>query len=379
MKHIAFVLLPNFSMLPFVSALDPLKQANRLSGQSLYRWSTYTLDGAAVESDCGIDVGADASLSDLKHADIVFVVSGRGVQTTTLDPALGHRLRALESRGAMIGALCTGAYVLAKLRMLDGYECTIHWESLRTFREMFPQLAASEVVFKIDRNRLTCAGGNSAFDMMLALISEEQGHDFARQIAEAGLHQHMRRNGEAQRPDMSYHLGTHNPKIIQAVELMREYIEEPVTCQQLAEMTHISMRQLERLFQRHLGSSPGLYYIRLRLQAARDLLRDTPLSILEVAIANGFASASHFSKCYLRHFGHTPSEERHQAQITGASHCRVQVFGKDEAVPVESRTLVASRDLSSCPRQPRKLQRPPAYPVRGPIQPADHVPAQAVG
>jgi transcriptional regulator GlxA family with amidase domain len=97
---------------------------------------------------------------------------------------------------------------------------------------------------------------------------------------------------------------------------MEEHLEEPLPRSDLARRTGLSTRQLERLFRKYLGRTPTRYYQELRLYRARTLLTQTSLSVLDVALACGFVSASHFSKCYREFFRCTPREER-QVPLSG--------------------------------------------------------------
>lgn len=309
-QKVAFVVLERFSMIALASAVDPLRLANRVLGRDLFEWTVYSLDGNPINSSNNIEISADAPLEDLNSADIVLIVTGVDVEKIPPSPLLRRKLRDLNSRGAILGSLCTGAYLLAKYSLLDGYRSTIHWKNLRSFREEFPDINISHDIFEIDRKRMTCAGGTAALDMMLMYIATHQSVPLAHEVAEIALHQQIRTGEETQRYDLESRLGINNRNVLAAVATMNEHIEDPLSCQQLAVKMNISSRQLERLFRRYFDATPGQYYLRLRLEAARDLLRRTNRPILDVAVACGFTSTSHFTKCYREHFGLTPTKER---------------------------------------------------------------------
>ncbi|WP_417668098.1 GlxA family transcriptional regulator [Roseibium sp.] len=313
-KRIAFVLLDRFSMIAFSSVIEPLRLANRLLGADEYVWSTYSLDGNPVRASNGVEVKADFSVKDLEDADVTLLCTGLDVELLPLDPDLGKRLRRLNAMGRTYGALCTGAYLLARYNLLDGRRCTIHWENLRSLKEEFPAIDVSQEIFTIDRNCITCAGGTASLDMMLRLIAIQHGTHLAHEIAETFLYQNIRAGESVQRHDAEARTGIYNAKILDAVRIMDLHIEDPLSCQQLAMTVNLSPRQLERLFRRHFNCTPGQYYLRLRLDTARDLLRRTGRPVLDVAIACGFASTSHFTKCYRERFGCTPTEERQSYQ-----------------------------------------------------------------
>ncbi len=193
--------------------------------------------------------------------------------------------------------------MLAEAGLLDGYKCTIHWENLPGFTEAFPELEATGGLFEIDRDRFTSAGGTTAIDMMLTLIASQHGPDLAAQVAEAILHSPIRHHSENQRMSLPARIGARHPKLVSIIEKMEGCLEDPLSPSVLAKQAGLSTRQLERLFRRYLDRSPKRYYLELRLKKARSLLLQTDLSVINVALACGFSSPSHFSKCYRSFYG----------------------------------------------------------------------------
>lgn len=313
-QSIAFVLMDRFSMNAFASVIEPLRIANRLLGRDHYVWTTYSLDGNSVVASNGCEVAVKKSIRELLDADITLLCTGIDVERLPLNPELGTKLRRLNAMGRTFGAICTGAYLLARYHLLDGRRCTIHWENLRSLREEFPDVEVTSDIFAIDRNCITCAGGLASLDMMLRLIAIQHGAYLAHEVAEVALYQNMRSGESAQRHDIEARTGISNAKILDAIRIMDLHIEDPLSCQQLAMTVNLSPRQLERLFRRHFNCTPGQYYLRLRLETARDLLRRTSRPVLDVALACGFASTSHFTKCYRERFLCTPTEERQSYQ-----------------------------------------------------------------
>jgi transcriptional regulator GlxA family with amidase domain len=309
-QRVALVLLDQFSMIAFTSTIEPIRIANRVLGRDFYDWKTYSLDGAPVTASNGCKLSVDGSVSELQDADITLICAGVDVERVSLPRDLGVTLRRLNARGRTYGAICTGSYVLARYHLLEGRRCTIHWENIRSFREEFPDIDISADLFAIDRNCITCAGGMAALDMMLRVIAIQHGAYLAHEVAEVALYQNMRSGESAQRHDLESRTGISNVKILDAIRIMDLHIEDPLSCQQLAMTVNLSPRQLERLFRRHFDCTPGQYYLKLRLETARDLLRRTNRAVLDVAIACGFASTSHFTKCYRERYGCTPTEER---------------------------------------------------------------------
>ena len=315
-QMIGFLLVPDFSMIAFTTAIEPLRVANRLAGKELYGWVVVSKDGNPVRASSGVVVGADMSTVEVQRAsaygrpiDMVIVCAGIYVERYRDDEVFGW-LRRMERVGADIGAVCTGAWILARVGLLNGYRCAIHWENLPGFVETFPEIEVNADLYEVDRNRYTCCGGTAAMDMILDLIRAQHGQDLATRVSEQFMVDRIRSGDDRQRLPTGLRLGVHNPKLVSAVELMEANLSEPLSQDELAQFIGLSRRQLERLFRKHLGRAPAQYYLELRLERARHLLYQSDLPIVDLSLACGFVSASHFSKCYREMYGKSPREER---------------------------------------------------------------------
>ncbi|MGF7160238.1 transcriptional regulator GlxA family with amidase domain [Rhodoligotrophos appendicifer] len=308
-QRFAFVLLPEFSMMPVTSAIEPLRLANRAAERQLYDWSMFSVDGQPVAASNGIVITAVGNLEAIGEHATVVVCGGIDIQKHT-DRRVINWIRKAARRGMDIGALCTASHVLAEAGILSGHRCTIHWENLPGFSEAFPDLDVTGSLFEIDRDRFSSAGGTSAIDMMLALIGKQHGPDLAAEVAENILHSPIRHQSEHQRMSLPARIGARHPKLVSIIDQMEQNLEEPLSPSILARQAGLSTRQLERLFRRYLERSPKRYYLELRLRKARSLLLQTDMSVINVALACGFSSPSHFSKCYRAFFSRTPYRER---------------------------------------------------------------------
>ncbi|NND83252.1 MAG: GlxA family transcriptional regulator [Gammaproteobacteria bacterium] len=304
-----FLLMPKYSMIAFSSAVEVLRMANRLSGDTLYEWPIYTLDGEPVPASNGVMLTPDAPIKEAAGLEILFVCSGVRV-ATVYSEQLRQVLHAFDKRGVNLGGICTGTYLLARAGLMDGYHCTIHWENIAGLRESSPEVLVSQELFEIDRNRYTASGGSAPLDMMLQLIKKQHSGQLAAQISEQFMCDRMRGEFDKQRVPLKLLIGSDQPKLIEAVELMESNLEELINLDDLGKLVGVSRRQLERLFKKYLGCVPRRYYLDLRLKKARQLLLQTASSISDIAIACGFVSASHFSKSYREMFGLSPREER---------------------------------------------------------------------
>ncbi len=317
-QSIALVLMPDFTMMPVTAAIEPLRLANRHADKQLYKWTLHSLDGQAVAASNGILTMVNGDLDAVPQDAAIIICGGLNIQRHT-DKRLLSWLRKTSRRGVDIGAVCTGAHVLAEAGLLDGYKCTIHWENLPGFTEAFPDIEVTGGLFEIDEDRFSSAGGTTALDLMLSLITSQHGPDMAAQVAENILHSPIRHHSENQRLSLPARIGARHPKLVSIIERMEENLEDPLSPSLLAKQAGLSTRQLERLFRRYLDRSPKRYYLELRLKKARSLLLQTDMSVINVALACGFSSPSHFSKCYRAYYGRTPYRERGVPAMAGAA------------------------------------------------------------
>lgn len=308
-KSHVFLLTEGMAMMLLAGAIEPLRSANRLLGREVYRWSLASLDGESVAMSNGIVLPAQPVETVMAQADILYVCGGVRIQSARERDYLSV-LRRAARQGIALGSLSTGAYLLARAGLLDGYRCTTHWESLPAFEEEFPHLNWTGKLFEIDRNRLTSCGGTAVIDMMLHLITQDHGSQLAAAIANQYHHERIRPRDHGQRVGDAVEM-LHAPASVRtAVKTMQNHIEDSLSVVQIAAAAGISVRQLERLFLQYLHTTPARYYIGLRLERARELLVYTDASIIEVAVQSGFSSTSHFSSWFRRSFGVKPSQLR---------------------------------------------------------------------
>lgn len=308
-QPIGYLLIDGFSMMAFVAATEPLRIANRIAGRGLFRWQLISEDGAAVTASNGMRVLPDHAIANTARLPSVAVCSGFLADEPPSD-RLAHWLRRLSAAGSTLGGIDTGCFLLAQAGLLDDVRVALHWESLPAFRERFPLVPAVESLYELGARRFSCAGGMAAADMMLDIIEREYGSELAHGVAEQLIHDRMRDARSRQRLSIVQRLGVHHSGLVRAIALMETHLDEPIAQSELAERVGLSSRQLQRLFADELASTPAAWYRRLRLEQARQLLRDTDMSVTEIALAVGFRSAAAFSRAYRQHFDHAPGRAR---------------------------------------------------------------------
>ncbi|RWI83740.1 GlxA family transcriptional regulator [Mesorhizobium sp.] len=310
-----FYLLPAFSLQGFSSAIEALRLANEVLGRKVYSWETISDDGGPVVSSCGLSICADHSLSlerDRNRRLIsppVIVVTGGG-NTPNRHKQRDAWLRECRNRGAGLVGIGGGTTVIAGAGLAAGKRCAVHWEQFPMFCERFPHVKAVQTTFEQDGDLFTCAGGDAPFDMFLSLVHHDHGSIVANRICQRAIVCRARSAGDRQRLPLHSRMRLNHKAVLKIIDRMESNIAEPLDIEELAASASLSRRQVERLFRHELGYSPSRYYMELRLERAHLLLISTRLPIVEIAIACGFVSASHFSKTYRDVYGCSPHQSR---------------------------------------------------------------------
>jgi transcriptional regulator GlxA family with amidase domain len=308
-RSVGFFLVPGFALMSYAATVEALRAANRLSGKLLYRWWHAAPDNKPAIASIGATVLPDLPIGvDAAQLDLLLVCAG-GNPATYGDSATFAWLRKLARQGVAIGGVSGGPFIVAKAGLLNGRRCTVHWEHMPAFQEAFPTALLTRSLFVLDGDRVTCSGGVAGLDMMTALITRDHGSKLGAGVSDWFLHTYVRDGSGPQRMDLRFRLGVSNAKLLPVLKAMEDKIEQPLSRQQLAALAGISVRQLERAFAGALGCGVHQHYLALRLDRSRQLLRETSLSMIEIAVATGFGSASQFARAFRRAFGFSPREQ----------------------------------------------------------------------
>jgi transcriptional regulator GlxA family with amidase domain len=298
-----FWIFDGFSNMVLASAIEPLRAARDYAGSNVFTWQLLSSDGRDVTSSSGVALRCDCKPADIAALDILFVVAGYGARGHAR-PSIVKSLQLLKRRIPTLGALDSGAWILAAAGLLDGYKATVHWQDINQFEEVHLRVDVVNERYVIDRNRITAGGATTVIDLMLRLIADQVGGALAFDVSNMFAYD--------PRPGLRNELGARSltltsraPQIINAVAAMRTNIEKPLNLGTLALATAVSPRTLARLFQREFGVGPGHYYQSIRLDVARSLVEETSLAVSEIAARTGFASVSSLSRAFANHFGST--------------------------------------------------------------------------
>ena len=305
-QTIAVYLIDGFALMSFASVAEPLRAANLLAERTLYDIQTIPVSGEEAKSSGSAIIRREGGQAS---PDRALVVAG-GDPFAVEAQDLMDQLHRLDAAGITLGGVSGGPVILARAGLMAGRRMTVHWEHAPALSELQPELLIERNLFVIDRDRVTCAGGTAPTDLMHNLVAQHHGAAFAREVSDWFLHTDVRLAGDPQRAGLQERFGVMSRPLLDAIEMMETHIADPLSMKQIAEITGVSPRQLNRMFQGKLSRSTMAFYRDLRLERARRLLSQTPLSLSEVAEATGFAAMPHFSRAYSSAFGVSPSTIR---------------------------------------------------------------------
>jgi transcriptional regulator GlxA family with amidase domain len=304
-----FLLMPRYSLVAAACAIEALRLSNQISDKPLFTWEILSPPGTTPLSSSQLWLGPQVAPNDPKTHDVLIVNASYDAQAA-VDQRLMAYLRRAAARGVILGGIETGSLVLAQAGLLDGRRATCHWDEIDAAGERFSSVDFVQDIFVLERDRMTCAGGTTSLDLMLALIADRHGQTLADAVSRGFLHGNIRTGGEPQRAIVESRLRHADACVRMAVEVAPDLAAVGGTVAELASAVGVSRRRLEKRFARWLGTSPAAYLRRTRLERARNLLALTDLSILEISVTCGFSSASRFSSAYRQQFGCSPSASR---------------------------------------------------------------------
>lgn len=308
--RIGFILVPGFALMSFASAVEPLRAANLLAGRMLFDIRFFSSDAQPVAASAGARIDTEPLPRKPDGLDALFVVAGGDPAGAPPDAALFSCLRRMARSGLTIGGISGGPYLLAAAGLLAGRRFTVHWEHASALMERWPDLHPERVRFVIDRDRITCGGGVAPLDLMHALIEARQGPDFARAVSDWYLHTHVDAPASPQRSSIVERYRVHHKVLAAILEKMESHVEKPLGRHEMAKFAGISERHLDRLFLTVMKSGFQREYLKIRLERARTLLKQSSMKISEIALACGFAGPSQFARAFRAQFGENPTATR---------------------------------------------------------------------
>ncbi len=307
--HMVFIVVPRFNIATLITMIETLRIANYLAPTSKFSWEVASFDGSKITASNGMTATIKTANDNLQPAEFVFILGSWGTEHYR-NQRLTAWLRKRARAGERICGVELGSYIVARAGLLDGKLATVHWSWLNGFKENFDRVEVEESLFTLDNKVMTCSGGLAGVDLMLRLIEELNGSSFSGEIADQMLHHPIRSAASPQRRTMGRSTETMRPLLREAMTLIENNIEEPLTVPQIANFLGVSQRQLERQFKKNVGCTVVQFGLLKRLQNARLLLISTDMSIRQIATASGFNTMSHFAFSFGKFFGRRPSDYR---------------------------------------------------------------------
>ncbi|WP_093232443.1 GlxA family transcriptional regulator [Sinorhizobium sp. NFACC03] len=315
--EVSVVILPESSIMSLASVLDPMRAANRISGRDVFRWRLLSADGKPVMLTCGVPIVVDGTFAQPLAGDALLVIGGFNLERHVGKKFIGI-LQESSRHFDIVAGIESGCWLLGRTGLLNGRRATAHWEELEDFSQAFPALTVLGDRFVADGKFWTSGGASPTFDMMLHWITQRLGSALALDVASIFVYDQTHNATDVQ-PFVSLgRIETRDPELAEAIRLMERTLERPLTIAALTKRLSISQRKLELLFARGLSTSPGAYYLRLRLQVAHRLVRDSGSPIREIALRCGFDSLSAFSRAYSREYGMSPLKMRSARRAAAA-------------------------------------------------------------
>ncbi len=307
MFNVGILTINGFGLMSYASLIEPLRAANLLNEEPLYNIINITVSQNFSISSSGLEVRGTNFNEKEFNLDLLLVLSG-GDPFLFNNKIVFNWLNRMIKFGTTIGGVSGGPVVLVKAGIMKGRRMTVHWEHAGALLEYDERILLEKNLYIIDRDRMTCAGGTAPMDMMLALIAKHKGSVFAQLVSDWFLHTEIRPAGGPQRGDIIDRIGSNNYLVVNAVEFMENHLADPLTLSHLSDLCGVSERQLNRVFKKNLKSTTMMYYTYLRLESAKNLMRNSKMSISEISEATGFSNPSHFSSVFKKIYGYSPKE-----------------------------------------------------------------------
>lgn len=308
-RTVGIFLLPGAPVVDVLLMVDCFNKANSTRGEFCY--TITSID--RTKTDTFADLGVENRLTEAPASSVGFdyvVVFAGDLTGGKLSPPDKKWLLYQARTKTVLGAVGYGVVPLVELGLLTTTPVSVHWSDELSFRESYPAVTVTGDLFIHTGRRFTCCGGIATLDAALYFVALDCGDYLASYVADMFVYNHSRNTNRPQRASSDYHLAINDERLLKAVKLMQQNLEDPLDVNEIADRIGVGIRNLQRLFKRHLETAPVTYYKNLRLWNARRLLLDSSIRISEIALACGFMSSSHFTTCYKEFFSVTPSRER---------------------------------------------------------------------
>jgi len=315
-RNVVFVVFDGMKLLDVAGPAEVFAEANQFGAS--YRVVMASVDGEDVLTSVGTRIAVATSLDAVESVDTVVVSGGDDLVGRPIDPQLVAAVANLRTRTRRMASICTGSFILAQTGMLDGRRATTHWRHTGLMSRAFPRISVEpDAIFVRDGDIYTSAGVSAGIDLALALVEDDHGADLVREVARSLVVYLKRAGGQSQ---FSVLVESNPPQRSQLRAVTEAIAADPAanhTVKTLATQASLSTRQLTRLFQSELKTTPARYVEMIRIDAARSAL-DAGRSVAESARLAGFGSAETLRRVFVSQLGISPKAYRDRFKSTGA-------------------------------------------------------------
>lgn len=315
MKRVTILALESAMSASVMGTMDIFSQAgftyNYLMGadpKPFFDVQIATRDGRPVRCFNNAEIHPHCGIGDVRHTDLLIISSFTDFAILTWSGDLGAWVKEQYHKGATIGSICVGSFLLAQTGLLDGKTATTHWGFVQEFRKRYPQIILRPEKLITDEGHLLCSGAcNSYIDLSVYLIERFCGRNVALQCSKTMVHDFAR---TSQAPYIVFQRNRdHNDELILAIQdNIEEQYDLRLNPEQLAREYGMSRRTFERRFKKATGHTPVFYLQHTRVEAAKQMLESGLQSFDEIAYKVGYEDSSFFRKVFVKHTGLRPSE-----------------------------------------------------------------------
>lgn len=312
MHKVVILAVDGFDLFDLAIPADIFNRARSRAGERLYK--TYICGKMNSVTGTLLDLKLSYNLNMLSDADTI-IVPGTEDDSYPIPPEILDALRNAADRGVRIASICAGAFVLAEAGLLNGLKATTHWRAVDNLASRYPEVSVEPDVLFIDNGQiLTSAGVASGVDLCLHMIRKDYGAIVAADIAQDIV---MPQEREGWQSQLLKHTEPAKVDDLKDIQMwMLEHIKQEFSIGQIAEHFHMSVRTLNRRFQKEVGITPLRWLLSIKVRQAQALLESSNMSIEDIATATGFASAAAFREHFFRVTGTTPTGWRNTYSVS---------------------------------------------------------------
>lgn len=318
-KHIAFLAMPEVTLLDIAGPLEVFTQANAFSEQTNNVYKTHIISAGrskSIKTASGLTIYCDENIHNIVYEiDTLFIPGIPNILHNSykgyLDKNILRRIQDPALKIRRICSVCTGTFFLAEAGILNGKTATTHWELSAKLSDEYPQIKVdSTSIFVKDGNVYTSAGISSGLDLALALIEEDVGRHIAVEVAKQMVLYLRRPGNQSQFSTVLTHQNTDYTPIKDIQLWIHENLNENLTIETLAEKVSMSPRNFARVFAREAGITPAKYIEKLKIETACRYLTETRLSLKEICHECGLVSTDNMRRQFLKHLQISPADYR---------------------------------------------------------------------